>query len=285
MLGLSHMNETHWGCDDTCGMGLALAHEVAEFHQGCGSITKGKECIRVFFDRQTDTCLSTGDTFCRCHLGHTRILQIALRLDAQSFKSTLTDTTGHHRHISHDGLQAPFGDHLVECLYGMVIGIEDLFHIEVGSGVDGMQQRPLVIQRIILTTQFAGNRTEGLHHDLLPRLKVVSLLFTIVATRRDDLIAIDIRLRVAYQDHREHIHRLRIEVGKGRNRHLLFGSARLAHITQGRITTAHSKEQFLQTVELPIAAMRLGVIHSSHEITLGSSTDTTLDDLPGRHQV
>ena len=90
------MNETHWGCDDTCGMGLALAHEVAEFHQGCGSITKGKECIRVLFDRQTDTCLSTGDTFCRCHLGHTRILQITLRLDAQSFKSPLTDTTGHH---------------------------------------------------------------------------------------------------------------------------------------------------------------------------------------------
>ena len=167
----------------------------------------------------------------------------------------------------------------------MVIGIEDLFHIEVGSGVDGVQQRPLVIQRIILTTQFAGNRTEGLHHDLLPRLQVISLLFTIVATWCDDLIAIDIRLRVAYQDHREHIHRLRIEVGKGRNRHLLFWSARLAHIAQGRITTAHSKEQFLQTVKLPIAAMRLGIIHSSHEITLGSSTDTTLDDLPGCHQV
>ena len=266
-------------------MGLALAHEVAEFHQGCRGITKGKECIRVLFDRQTDTCLSTGDTFCRCHLGHTRILQIALRLDAQSFKSTLADTTGHHRHISHDGLQAPFGNLLVERLYGMVIGIEDLFHIEVGSGVDGVQQRPLVIQRIILTTQFAGNRTEGLHHDLLPRLKVVSLLFTIVATRRDDLIAIDIRLRVAYQDHREHIHRLRIEVGKGRDSHLLFWSARLAHIAQRRITTAHSKEQFLQTVELPIAAMRLGIIHSSHEITLGSSTDTTLNDLPGCHQV
>ena len=41
-------------------MSLALTDQFAKFHQRRGGIAKGKECIRMLLDSETDASLSTG---------------------------------------------------------------------------------------------------------------------------------------------------------------------------------------------------------------------------------
>ena len=55
------MHKTHWCGDDTGRMSLALADQIAEFHQCRRGIAKDKECIRMFLYRQPDASLRTGD--------------------------------------------------------------------------------------------------------------------------------------------------------------------------------------------------------------------------------
>jgi len=58
---LTHMDEAYRGCDDAGRTSLALAYQVAEFHQCCGGITKGKKRIGMLLYGQTDASLRAGD--------------------------------------------------------------------------------------------------------------------------------------------------------------------------------------------------------------------------------
>ena len=99
------MYETYRGGDDASRMGLALADQIAEFHQRRWGIAKSEECIRMFFYSETNASLGACDVLRLSHLNHSWVTQIAFRLNTQTRQCPLTDTTCHHRHICYDGLQ------------------------------------------------------------------------------------------------------------------------------------------------------------------------------------
>ena len=163
--------------------------------------------------------------------------------------------------------------------------MKNMLHLEIGCGVDGMQQGPLMIEWPVFPLEFAGNGTEGLDHDVLSDLITFSRFLSIIASRGNDVAISDVRLRVAYQDNSEHIDILRVEGPKSCDLDLLIVASSLTHIAYGSISRTHFKEKLLQTIELPIASMRLGIIDGRYEITHSSSLDTTLDDLPRCHKI
>ena len=193
------MHKTDGGGNDARGVSPALSDQVAEFHQGRGGIAEGEEGIRMLLHGQADACLAACDAKRRGHLGHARIAEVALGLDAQTLECAFSDAARHHRHVGHDGLQlARF--HLIEySLYSPFVCIEDILHVEVGSGVDGVQQSPLVVEGVVVAAQFALDGAERLHHDLLSTIHsqlstLHSQLSTIIPPWRDDLPFGDIRL-------------------------------------------------------------------------------------------
>ena len=82
---LFHMDEADRCRDDTSRTSLALTDEVTELHQCCGSITKSEKSIWVFFYGKTDTCLCAGYSIRTRQLCYTRVAEITLCLNTQSF--------------------------------------------------------------------------------------------------------------------------------------------------------------------------------------------------------
>ena len=74
----------------------------------------------------------------------------------------------------------------------MVIGFQQSLHLEIGSGVDGMEQRPFVVEWPVLSVQFAGNGPEGVHHNLLTGFDLFFLFLGVLATWGDDFSFADI---------------------------------------------------------------------------------------------
>ena len=85
------------------GVCLALADEVAEFHEGGGGIAKGEERVGVLLDGEADAGLGAGDVVGRGKLGHANVLQVALGLDAETLEGALADAAGDHSDIGDDG--------------------------------------------------------------------------------------------------------------------------------------------------------------------------------------
>ncbi len=54
----------------------------------------------------------------------------------------------------------------VTMVFSEPIRIEDVLHVEVSSGVDGVQQGPLVIEWIVML-QFTCDGSERFYHDIL----------------------------------------------------------------------------------------------------------------------
>ena len=75
-----------------------------------------------------------------------------------------------------------------------MISVQNALHIEVCSGVDGVEQGPLMSQRNILVAQFAFDRAERRHHNRPPQSLRRRGFFAIVTARRDDFPVGDIRL-------------------------------------------------------------------------------------------
>ena len=167
----------------------------------------------------------------------------------------------------------------------MFVRRQNLLHVEVCRRVYGMQQCPLVTERIVLAMQFSLDGTERLHHNLLTRLFGTAGLFSIIAARRDELPVGDIRLGVADDDNGEHVHILRVQVGEGSGLHLLLVATCLTDIADRRRCSPPLQKQFLEPIELPIAPVRLRIVDSRHEVALRSSTDAPFYHLPRCHQV
>ena len=100
---------------------------------------------------------------------------------------------------------------IINSLHGPVVSIEDLLHVEVGCGVDGVQQCPLVAQRIVLSFQFACYGVERLHHNGSAYCLLTLVFLSVIPPWRDDLPVSHIRLRIANENHRKHIDILRVE--------------------------------------------------------------------------
>ena len=140
-------------------------------------------------------------------------------------------------------------------------------------------------QRVVLPVQLAPDGAKRLHHDLRAKRPLRLGVSLIIAARSDHPPVGHKRLRVADEHDGEHIHILWVQLAERGQPHLLLRTARLAHISYGSVCLAFLQHQLLQPVELPVAAVRLGVVDGSDEIGLGSGHDATLDDLPGSHQV
>ena len=151
--------------------------------------------------------------------------------------------------------------------------------------MDGVQQGPLVVQRDILVAQFALDGAERLNHDLLARFDGFILPLAVIAARRDDVAVADIGLRVADEYHGEHVHLLGVKLTQCSHLDFLLIASSLTDIAHGRVGRALLQKQFHQAVQLPVAAIGLGIIDGSDEVAHGGSLDAALDHLPRGHQV
>ena len=105
VLRLADVDEAYRGGDDASGASLALTDQIAEFHQGGGSIAESKESIGVLLDSQTDASLGAGDVTGSGEHCHTGVAEVAFGLYAEAGEGSLTDAAGHHGHVGDDGLQ------------------------------------------------------------------------------------------------------------------------------------------------------------------------------------
>ena len=109
MLRLAHMYKPYGGGNDACRTGLALANEVAQFHECRRRIAKGEQGIGMLLDGQTYAGLGARDVHRLGHFRHTWVAQIALGLDAETRQRSFAHTAGYHSHIAHNGVQLPAG--------------------------------------------------------------------------------------------------------------------------------------------------------------------------------
>ena len=279
------MNEAYGGGNDAGGPCLALADEVAEFHQGCGGVAESKQCFRMFLDSQSYAGLCASNALPSCQPGHPRVAQIAHRLDAQPLQGSFANAAGHHGDVGDDGSQLAALYLIIYSLQGLRVGVQNVLHVEVGRRVDGVQQSPLMSERIVLAMQFSLDGAERLHHNLLAHLQRLVSLTAVVAARCNKVAVGHVRLRVADKHYGEHVNVLRVEVAQGSELYLLLRPAGLTNVAHRRRGRTLLEKQFLQTVQLPVAAVRLGIVDGSDKVARGGSTDATLDDVPRRHQV
>ena len=166
---LPHVYKAHGSGNDACRTGLALAHQLAQLHQRRRGIAKGKERIGMLLYSQTDAGLRARDALRCSHRCHALVVQVAARLDAQSLQGSLAYAAHHHRYVGDDRLQRSADYLVVYVLHGLFVGMQYLLHVEVGSGVDGMQQCPEVAQRDSPAASVRPDGAERLHHDFLPQ--------------------------------------------------------------------------------------------------------------------
>ena len=151
--------------------------------------------------------------------------------------------------------------------------------------MDSMQQRPLVVERIVLTFQFLNDRAERGYHDVLPYFFTFRYHLTVITTRCNQLAIRDIRLGITNNDDSKHIHIFRVESAEGSEFYHLIIATSLTNIAYRSIWRTMLQEYLLQTVELPIASMRFGIIDCCNEIANSSRHYTTFYHLPRCHQV
>ena len=168
----------------------------------------------------------------------------------------------------------------------MLVRVEQLLHLEVGSRMDGVQQGPFVVERIVLTVQFAVDGAKRFHHDLLSDgLFACGVVAQLIASRCAHFAFGNIGLRVAYEHDGEHVDLFGIQSSQCGQCQLLFGPASLSDEAYWCAGTPFLQEQLLQSVELPVASLRLGIVDRRDEIADGSRLDAPLNALPGCHEV
>ena len=151
--------------------------------------------------------------------------------------------------------------------------------------MDSMQQRPLVVERIVLSFQLLSDRAERGYHDVLPYFIAFGHHLTIIATRRNQFAVSDIGLGITNNDDSKHIHIFRVESAEGSEFYHLIIATSLTNIAYRSFWRTMLQEYLLQTVELPIAPMRFGIIDGCNEIANSSCHYTTFYHLPRCHQV
>ena len=94
-----------------------------------------------------------------------------------------------------------------------------------------------------------------------------------------------VALRIADDHDREHVELLGIELCERGELDDLLLTARLTDVADGRVGAAVLGEDLQQAVDLPVAALALGVVDGGDEVACCGSLDALLDTKPRRHQV
>ena len=240
----------------------------------------------MLLDGETDTCLRARDTLQVGELLRARIIEVALDLQAKTLQHALADARSHHGDVGDDGVELPIEHRLIDAGYRTGIGVEDLLHLEVRRGVDRVDERPLVVEGDVGVRQLAIDRAEALDHDRLTDLRIlVERAFVIVATRGDEVPVEVVALRIADDHDGEHIKLLGIKLCECGELDDLLLTARLTDVADGRVGATVLGEDLQQAVDLPVAALALGVVDGGDEVARCGSLDALLDTKPRRHQV
>ena len=240
----------------------------------------------MLLDGETDPRLRARDTLQVGKLLRARIIEVALDLQAKTLQHALADTRSHHGDVGDDGVELPVEHRLIDAGYRTGIGVEDLLHLEVRRGVDRVDECPLVVEGDVGVRQLAIDRAEALDHDRLTDLRIlVERAFVIVATRGDEVPFEVVALRIADDHDGEHVELLGIELCERGELDDLLLTARLTDVADGRVGAAVLSEDLQQAVDLPVAALALGVVDGGDEVACCGSLDALLDTKPRRHQV
>ena len=133
----------------------------------------------------------------------------------------------------------------MEGFHGIVVGVEDILHVEICGGVDGVQQGPLATERDVLVLQFGFDGAETAHHDLLTDADIFRRLFPVVTAGGDDFIIPRVGLGVPDDNDGKHVDLLRVEVEECCDVDLLFLSSGLADVPdRGFRLTVFEKQLF-----------------------------------------
>ena len=135
----------------------------------------------MFFYRDSDAGLCTGNLFFSSYFSRARITEITFHFHSQPLQRSLADAAGGHSHIGDNGFHLSVSNLSVQRRYGMVVGPQQVFHFEIGRGMDGVQQGPFVVQGDILVLQLAFDSTETAYHDVLSDGSSRFLVFPIVS--------------------------------------------------------------------------------------------------------
>ena len=182
-------------------------------------------------------------------------------------------------------LQTPIDHLIIQNLRCTFVHPKALFHAEIHGSMYGMQQRPEAPCGHIRVLHLRENGAERLHHNCLSRLLSFLFLITIIAARSNHFTFIDIRLGVTNQYNGKHIHLLWIESAKGCYFNFLLLTPCLTDIAHRSVSSTFLQEKLLQAIELPIAAVRLGIIDSRDKIANSGGLNSTFNHFPRCHKV
>ncbi len=165
--------------------------------------------------------------------------------------------------------------------------MEDVLHVKVGSRMDCMQQCPFPVQRNNPVFQLPVDRPEAADHDVLPDIlgAVVALLPVITTGGNKRFIGREIRLGIADDDNREHVHLFGIKFFQRGSLHYLFLASRLPYISHGGVGRTMLQKYFLESIQLPIPPFALRVIDGRHEIGRRCRFNPFFNLLPRCHQI
>ena len=279
LLALADVHEADGRRHDAARPRLPATDQGAQLHQRRGGVPKGKECVGMFLYGHADAGLCAGDALLGRHLHGAFVSEVALGLDAHALQRALTDAGRHHRHVSHDRPRAPRAESLVHLSHGARIGPDQAFHVEVGRRVDGVQHRPLAVERDVGVLQLTLDGAEALDHNPLPHIDaLLAFHLAIVSARRDEGVTYGVRLRVADQHDREHVRLLGVKVGQRGEGRRLAVSPSLPHDSHRRLRCTTCQEEFLQAIELPVSAVAFRIIHGRNEVGLCCGNDAPFDE-------
>ena len=244
----------------------------------------------MLFYCQTDAGLCAGDVLFGGESCRARVAQVAEHLYAQPFERPFADAAGRHRHVGDNRTDASFTDALVEAFHCIGIYTQQIFHLKVGCGVDGVQQGPLLSEGNMGVLELPLDGSETANHDVLSGFDGFSLLRRciglVIAAGGNHGAVPCVRLRIADDNHRKHVHFFGVECFEGGQMDFLFFSSGLPHVAHGGLRrTSFLQEQLLQAVELPVAAFAFGVVHGGDKVGRGCGDDAALYAFPRCEQV
>ena len=92
----------------------------------------------MFFHGKAYAGLCAGNFETGCHFCHARIVEVAFDFNAETFEGSLADSGGCHGDVGYYHAYLAIVQGSMECFHGVIVGVENVLHVEVGSGVDGV---------------------------------------------------------------------------------------------------------------------------------------------------
>ena len=139
MFGFLHMYETYRSRDNASWSGFTFTYKSHNSIRAVGGVPEDKQSGRMLFHGPTNTGLGTGNSFARSHLSDPLVLKVAFHLDTQTLQSSLTNAgAAIVTSVMIVGTSPP-----LILLYNVEtavrVGIKDIFHIEIGRRMNGME--------------------------------------------------------------------------------------------------------------------------------------------------